>query len=258
VYKHYSYNGFWMSASIVFLTACGGYATISAGQIGCKPEEITIEDDSVGWSSAPWIAKCRGKAFSCSAYSTGGDSSEAHCKEMIPEPAKPKQAPADAPTKASQDKNVPPPDFVERAYDDANQQQMVKASFFLGEQLHLRWIGKPQKFPGRVIVFLTGQSRDQELYKCKELLLFVNAKTERALESTTRTQNHDISIENFHDASVFLPLTQQFSSFGVQACGAKWRFSEEQIEMLKKFFIINSQLSDQLQNSSPQPQSKEQ
>jgi hypothetical protein len=232
-----------------FLTGCSiSLASVSAGQIGCRPHEITIEDDTSGLGTRTWTAKCRGKTFSCSAYTTGEKDAEAHCTEMVPESGGPQQPGAGAPPGISGGGASPEKNFVVRAYDEEKGQQMVRGSFYLAEQLHLRLIGNPQELPGRVNVFLTGQTRDQYLYSCGEMVLFVNAKPERASENSVLTKGQDIYIGNLHEVAALEPLTQQYSSFEVQACHAKWTFSEEQIDELKKFLVIYSQLVEQVQS----------
>jgi len=40
-------------------------ARASSGVIGCAPEDIAVDDVSVGWSETSWAASCRGTTFRC-------------------------------------------------------------------------------------------------------------------------------------------------------------------------------------------------
>jgi len=40
-------------------------ASLSSGQIGCAPSQITISDDDVTFRTASWVATCKGKRFYC-------------------------------------------------------------------------------------------------------------------------------------------------------------------------------------------------
>ena len=40
-------------------------ARASSGVIGCAPEDIAIDDVSVGWSETSWAAACGGTTFRC-------------------------------------------------------------------------------------------------------------------------------------------------------------------------------------------------
>lgn len=52
---------------------------LSAGQIGCGPDEISISQSNVYGQTASWIAECRGRTYWCSAG--GGESISSACKE---------------------------------------------------------------------------------------------------------------------------------------------------------------------------------
>jgi hypothetical protein len=52
---------------------------LSAGQIGCPPNEITVLNETVYGGTHNWTAVCRGKRFICN-YVSGGSTS---CKEEI-------------------------------------------------------------------------------------------------------------------------------------------------------------------------------
>jgi len=73
---------------LLFSTLCGcasqGYLrSVSAGQIGCAPNEITISNyESSGYPGVrSWslIATCKGKDFICTQAGTGEHSSQINC-----------------------------------------------------------------------------------------------------------------------------------------------------------------------------------
>ena len=73
---------------IIFLLGCvtkSKLRQISAGNIGCSHNNITISDlKSNYWnSSITWVATCKGKRFICSKYSTGVNSIEVICVQEI-------------------------------------------------------------------------------------------------------------------------------------------------------------------------------
>jgi len=74
----------WIAVMVVTgASGCASLQGASSGQIGCAEDDITITNDSVGWSSRTWTAECHGKRFFCSAVPTGKDQSQVNCKEEI-------------------------------------------------------------------------------------------------------------------------------------------------------------------------------
>ena len=57
-----------MAAAALVLAGLGcarDLARASSGVIGCAPEDIAIDDVSVGWSETSWAASCGGATFRC-------------------------------------------------------------------------------------------------------------------------------------------------------------------------------------------------
>lgn len=57
-----------MAAAALVLAGPGcarDLARASSGVIGCAPEDIAIDDVSVGWSETSWAASCGGARFRC-------------------------------------------------------------------------------------------------------------------------------------------------------------------------------------------------
>ena len=85
--------------AVVALGCAPSKESMTAGQIGCLQEEITIneEDNSTGWteSSQTWVAQCKGRRFICTKTTSGGwgamannttnptSSSQVACKEAL-------------------------------------------------------------------------------------------------------------------------------------------------------------------------------
>lgn len=56
------------TATVIGLCAGGCAADLarsSSPAIGCAPDEIEIDEVSVGWSETSWSARCRGTRFHC-------------------------------------------------------------------------------------------------------------------------------------------------------------------------------------------------
>ncbi len=54
--------------SLLALSGCAMHAekaSLSSGQIGCAPSNISISEDSVTFNTASWKATCKGKTFYC-------------------------------------------------------------------------------------------------------------------------------------------------------------------------------------------------
>jgi hypothetical protein len=69
-------------AAVILLltTGCGSLESVTSGQIGCAPSDITISDQGSGWNTSSWVATCHGKEYFCSSASNGPYSSQISCK----------------------------------------------------------------------------------------------------------------------------------------------------------------------------------
>ena len=70
---------------LVVLCGCAtapAMKNLSAGQLGCSPEEIAVSHENVYGQTASWVAECRGRKYWCSA--SGGESITTSCKEDTP------------------------------------------------------------------------------------------------------------------------------------------------------------------------------
>ena len=78
-------HGFLLLATLSLGGCAAQMQQLSAGQIGCPPDEVQISNDQTHFSSRTWEATCRGKSFMCTAVS-GGQYAGPHttCSEMRP------------------------------------------------------------------------------------------------------------------------------------------------------------------------------
>lgn len=91
-------------------------ARASSGVIGCAPEDIAIDDVSVGWSETSWAASCGGTSFRCAgerspwcAPSTTSHAPPRPDREVAAEAPAPSQAPASAPSPERSTPEAEPP-----------------------------------------------------------------------------------------------------------------------------------------------------
>ena len=76
---------------IIMLTAggCasqGAFKNLSAGSIGCVPDEIEISELSSSWSLSgrTWVATCKGRRFVCTAATVSGQGgAQTSCTEEL-------------------------------------------------------------------------------------------------------------------------------------------------------------------------------
>lgn len=81
-------------------------ARASSGVIGCAPEDIAIDDVSVGWSETSWAASCGGTSFRCA-----GERSPWCAPSMTQPPPEPElEAAADAPAATETPASAPSPE----------------------------------------------------------------------------------------------------------------------------------------------------
>ena len=69
--------------ALLFLAAlagCADLAIMSAGEVGCRPEDIEISNEKDGWTTRSWVATCKGKTFICSASQPDG-AADVNCTE---------------------------------------------------------------------------------------------------------------------------------------------------------------------------------
>jgi hypothetical protein len=65
----------------VSLTACASLEAVTAGHVGCPPDEITVSGESETWGASSWTAECHGKLYYCSAAGGGRGAPDVACRE---------------------------------------------------------------------------------------------------------------------------------------------------------------------------------
>jgi len=236
------------------LGGCASLREASAGQVGCRPSDIEISDDSVGWSTRTWTATCNGRSHSCAYVATGGGdgstSGQVNCSPMGGS-AGPAAASHPQGGRATSGGSNPAPKAVgakaERSFDEQRRVHLVRGRFKVASGIELRLIGIPQMAFGTIAVVVTGYSRDHILKECRESQVLVNGEPHSATQHTRRTEGNTVNIEGRFGFALFQPLAQQYSTFGVRACGHKWEVTEAQLPTLQKFLVIYSQISQQVQ-----------
>lgn len=69
--------------SSLLITSCVNYRGISAGEIGCQPQDITIHDAKMRATNHTWVAECKSKRFVCSSYASGKGGVAATCNPEL-------------------------------------------------------------------------------------------------------------------------------------------------------------------------------
>lgn len=75
-----------LTLALVTIAGCASaYKSSTSGQIGCREDDIQIENLSQGMVTTTWEATCKGKRFMCtqSKGSLGGRETQTTCKEAL-------------------------------------------------------------------------------------------------------------------------------------------------------------------------------
>ena len=208
---------------------------VTAGHIGCRPDEIVISDNRLRTGVRTWTATCAGRQYVCSAVATGKDDGQIDCSPM-------------GGGGASYAQPVLPGGRVERAFDQARGLHVLFGIFALHPNLELRLVGVPQADMGTIAVQLVGAFNPSWLGTCPGLEVAVNAVPFRSDKMTVSYAGTGYNLESRFGLATFTPLAQQFSSFGVGACGYGGTLNDTQMSELQKFLAIYSQLAAEVQS----------
>jgi hypothetical protein len=234
-----------LAACGVGAVACASLKDASAGQVGCKPDDIEISDDSVGFGSHTWTATCRDRSYSCAYVQTvGGSGGQVNCSPMDDDR---RWAAPSRPAASSGGERPAAKAKVERAFDEQRELHIVRGSFSLAPGLQANLVGVPQVALGTIAVVLAGNVSNRRFAECAGVEVLINAQPFASQENATRRPAHGFDIESRFDFQIFRPLTQQFATFGIRACGHQWSFNDAQLGELQKFFVIYSQVAMQVQ-----------
>jgi hypothetical protein len=230
--------GVFTSGLLVALAAagCGGrigqLRSASAGQIGCRADEVVISDQQKGWGSRTWVATCDGEAYSCSAISTG-ESGQVNCTRLK----------SGSVAKGGEKAPRPGPSSVERRFDAQRKEAFVEGSFGLTEELPLRIVAGPRALNGGQLVFsLKGRTLDNALRACPQLSVVINAEPVAATASQVQSTVRLVDLQSAFDPAPFQALLKPFPEFTLRACELSWRFDEAQLKELQKLVTIHADL----------------
>lgn len=251
----------WASLAIA---GCGpSLVNMSAGQIGCRPGDVTITDVQNSFGARSWVARCRGAEFSCSQVTTGGGptttSSQVNCApiqggrryddEWDSGPVV-RSNPSTASSGANSRSGSHGAGSVEvkRGYDEGRGAHFVTGKFGIAQGLHVIVSGAPKVSMGTISVTLSGYSADTRLRLCESLEVLINGEPMSTDRNVRESLAGKVKIESRFDFPVFQPLAGNFPVFGVRACGTSWAFTPHQLEQLRALFVVYSDLAKAIQN----------
>lgn len=255
-----------LACAVSVLIGCGpSLVNMSAGQIGCRPGDVTITDVHNSFGSRNWVAVCHGAEFSCSEVTSGGGwtsgsqtSSQVNCSPMGGGSVSTRSAPAAAPA-PSRSTSTPSRGVgsaeVKRGYDEGRQAHFVTGKFGVASGLTVIISGAPKVSLGTISVTLSGYA-SSSVRLCTALEVLINGEPIGTEHNEGAPISGGVKIESKFDFSVFQPLAGRFPVFGVRACGTTWAFTPEQVEKLRALLVVYSDLAEEIQNdadANPQP-----
>jgi hypothetical protein len=138
---------------------------------------------------------------------------------------------------------------VSRDFDEKRNLQIVTARFDLQPGLSLFFIGAPEAEMGDILLQIRGRM-PRASADCAAVEILVNGKpvagerTDRRYEGTKPILGAHFQFEHFK------PLAQRFPSFGVRHCEYEMKFNEKQVDELRKFLVIYSDLATEIQEQA--------
>ncbi|HEX6240643.1 MAG TPA: hypothetical protein VFZ61_07115 [Polyangiales bacterium] len=183
--------------------------------------------------SRTWLATCQGEVYSCSAISTGKDSSQVNCSRMK----------GTAAAKPGEKTPAPAQTSVERRFDAERNQAFVEGSFGLSDELPLRIVAGPRELNGgQLVLALKGRTLDNALRACSQLSVVINAQPIAATASRVQSTVRVVDLQAAFDPAPFQALLKPFPQFALRACEQTWRFDEAQLKQLQKLVTIHADL----------------
>lgn len=135
---------------------------------------------------------------------------------------------------------------VERVYDEKHRLQAVRGRFFLRNGTRVVFVGSPEYELSTILVTASRVGTAANRADCK-LEALVNEKpipnTDEERRKEPARSNTIAARFTFQD---FKPLAQRYGTFGIRLCGKTWKFSEAQLNDLKKFFVIYSEIAQEI------------
>lgn len=255
---------FALTCLVVSSTGCGpSLANMSAGQIGCRPSDVSIVDVRNSFGARNWVARCGGAEFSCSQVVTGRGTTTAgtatssyHATQVNCSPmggyssdAPARSAPPPAQSRSTSSSGVGSA-VVKRGYDEGRHAHFVTGKFEVAHRLHVIISGAPKVSMGTISVTLSGATRIPTVRTCQALEVLINGEP-MSTERNEGTASVDrVKIESRFEFSVFRPLAGRLPVFGVRACGTTWAFTPHQLEQLRALLAVYSDLATKVQSDT--------
>ena len=144
---------------------------------------------------------------------------------------------------------------VQRSFDEQRKLHVVKGKFkttALGAEVLL--VGAPEHELTTVFMHVMVRGNQSKLRDCKALRVLVNGEPFDGLGFEVDGKDRWITrLSGRFEFEVFKPLGRRHAEFGVDACGQRLAFGEEQMPNLLKFLEIFSQIAIDVQGSQNAP-----
>jgi hypothetical protein len=132
---------------------------------------------------------------------------------------------------------------VERGFKEETQTTFVRGEFELGPNIMAQVVGAPRLDLGKIVLVLRAPTTIRGLRGCQSLEVLVNARPNSALQLRRAQDLYEHKLEGDFDFQSFKPLAQQYPEFAVRACTTTWKFTTEQVDDLRKFLVMYSNLA---------------
>jgi hypothetical protein len=208
------------------------YRAASSGPTGCPPSEITIRDRRGAMGAVSWVAECGAGVFTCSAVAQGGVS-------CAPLGGRTSQGSAAAPSASP---TVGKSSKVARGFHEKTGVSYVRGDFELPQGVELRITGAPAVERGKIVLAVKGPAWS-DVSACENMEVLVNARPSSARSQRRESTAPKFQLESDFDFEVFKPLARQYPEFAVRLCNRTWPLTAEQVEDLRKFFVLYADLA---------------
>lgn len=133
-----------------------------------------------------------------------------------------------------------------REFDSQRDLHIVRADFVLSKA-SLRLTSAPQVDLDTIDVRFSNRILGISPEQCKEMKVLINKQSFTSDKQETESFNRRIDMSGRFKFEVFKPLSRKYSSFGIEACGRSLNLSEADMETLKKFLVMVSQVATDVQ-----------
>lgn len=141
---------------------------------------------------------------------------------------------------------------VDRHYDQANKTVVVQGDFTPNAGINLQLLGAPLLQPGDIAVHLVVPRRVSAT-PCESMELVVNAAPTSPATITALAEGPRVCLIAHFDFAQFKPLAQRFPAFAVRRCNYEVRLSDADVQQLRKFCVIYSDMATEAATQAPRP-----